>query len=120
MELRPHRRPEFQIGGALNALAGYSGSEVLDEHRVTVQFKKPYAPFLTAVAGGTLSLVSPRAVKERGDNFGQRPVGTGVFAVAEYIGPKPSWCRHSSVNWASRPTSNPRRGRPGMRITTSA
>ncbi|MGH8064305.1 MAG: ABC transporter substrate-binding protein, partial [Candidatus Entotheonellia bacterium] len=78
--------PNFKAGGALNALAGYSGSEVLDEHLVTVQFKKPYAPFLTAVAGGTLSLVSPQAVKERGDGFGQRPVGTGVFAVAEYIG----------------------------------
>ena len=36
--------PNFKAGGALNALAGYSGSEVLDEHLVTVQFKKPYAP----------------------------------------------------------------------------
>jgi peptide/nickel transport system substrate-binding protein len=77
--------PNFKAGGALNALAGYSGSEVLDEHTVRVQFKKPYAPFLTAVAGGTLSLVSPKAVNARGESFGQRPVGTGVFSVAEYI-----------------------------------
>ena len=77
--------PNFKAGAALNALAGYSGSEVVDEHTVTVQFKKPYAPFLTAVAGGSLSLVSPKAVKERGDSFGRRPVGTGVFAVAEYV-----------------------------------
>jgi peptide/nickel transport system substrate-binding protein len=77
--------PNFKAGGALNALAGYSGSEVLDDSTVKVQFKKPYAPFLTYVAGGTLSLVSPKAAKERGESFGQRPVGTGVFAVAEYV-----------------------------------
>jgi peptide/nickel transport system substrate-binding protein len=37
------------------------------------------------VASGVLSLVSPKAVKERGEHFGQRPVGTGAFAVAEYV-----------------------------------
>jgi len=76
--------PNFKAGGALVALAGYNGSEVLDDYTVKVQFKKPHAPFLTAVAG-VLSLVSPKAVKERGEHFGQRPVGTGAFTVAEYV-----------------------------------
>jgi peptide/nickel transport system substrate-binding protein len=77
--------PSFKAGPALTVLADYSGSEVLDEYTVKVQFKKPYAPFLTAAAHSFLSLVSPKAVKARGDNFGQGPVGTGIFAVEEYV-----------------------------------
>jgi peptide/nickel transport system substrate-binding protein len=77
--------PSFKAGPALTVLADYSGSEVLDDYTVKVQFKKPYAPFLTVAAHSVLSLVSPKAVKARGDNFGQGPVGTGIFAVEEYV-----------------------------------
>jgi peptide/nickel transport system substrate-binding protein len=77
--------PNFKAGGALNALAGYSGAEVLDTYTVKVKFNNSYMPFLTYVASGVLSLVSPKAVQERGEHFGQRPVGTGAFTVAEYV-----------------------------------
>jgi peptide/nickel transport system substrate-binding protein len=122
--------PNFKAGGALTALAGYSGCEVLDEYTVKVMFKKPYAPFLTAVASGVLSLVSPKAVKERGENFGQRPVGTGAFAVAEYVSKdhvtlvrhpdynrQPPWGEHTGpayvdkILWKFIPE-------PGTRVTT--
>lgn len=77
--------PNFKAGGARTALAGYRNSDILDESTIRVNFQEPYAPFLTYVAAGTLSLVSPTAVKERGDNFGLRPVGSGVFSVEEYV-----------------------------------
>src|SRR5262245_36377371 len=75
--------PNFKAGGALNALAGYSGAEVLDTYTVKVKFKNSYMPFLTSVASGVLSLVSPRAVQERGEQFGQRTVGTWPFRLAK-------------------------------------
>ena len=70
--------PKFKAGGARAQLAGYAGSKVLDEFTVQVSFKTPYAPFLTYAAAGTLSMVSPKAVRETGDQVHTRPVGTGA------------------------------------------
>jgi len=77
--------PKFKAGGARAALAGYAGSKVLDEFSVQVSFETPFAPFLTYAASGPLSLVSPKAVRESGDQVHTRPVGTGQFMIKEYV-----------------------------------
>ena len=77
--------PNFKAGGALLALEGYAGSDVVDAHTVRVNFKAPFAPFLTYVAGGTLSLISPKTTATQGDLVNQKPVGSGRFVVSEYI-----------------------------------
>ena len=77
--------PKFKAGGARAQLAGYAGSKVLEEFSVQVTFETPYAPFLTYAAAGTLSLVSPKAVRESGDAVHTRPVGTGMFMIKEYV-----------------------------------
>jgi peptide/nickel transport system substrate-binding protein len=77
--------PNFKAGGSRAQLAGYAGSKVLDEHTVQVTFQSPYAPFVTYAAGGQLSLVSPKAVRESGDDVHTRPIGTGPFMVKEYV-----------------------------------
>ena len=77
--------PKFKAGGARAQLAGYAGSKVLDEFTVQVSFETPYAPFVTYAAAGTLSMVSPKAVKESGDQVHTRPVGTGSFMVKDYV-----------------------------------
>jgi peptide/nickel transport system substrate-binding protein len=77
--------PKFKAGGARAALAGYAGSKVLDEFTVQVTFETPYAPFLNAAASGVLSLVSPKAVRETGDQVHTRPVGSGPFMIKEYV-----------------------------------
>src|SRR5438874_11872252 len=77
--------PKFKAGGARAQLAGYAGSKVLDEFTVQVSFETPYAPFLTYAAAGTLSIVSPKAVRETGDLVHTRPVGTGPFMIKEYV-----------------------------------
>src|SRR5262245_62965027 len=68
--------PKFKAGGSRAALAGYAGSKALDEYTVQVSFETPYAPFQNYAAGGTLSIVSPKAVRETGDLVHTRPVGT--------------------------------------------
>ncbi len=77
--------PNFKAGGALVALSGYAGSTVIDPYTVRVNFKEPYAPFLTYVAGGTLSLISPKSTPGQGDAVNQKPVGSGRFIVSEYV-----------------------------------
>ncbi len=77
--------PNFKAGGARAALAGYAGSKVLDEFTVQVTFETPYSPFLNAVASGVLSLVSPKAVRETGDQVHTRPIGSGPFMIKEYV-----------------------------------
>jgi peptide/nickel transport system substrate-binding protein len=77
--------PKFKAGGARAQLAGYAGSKVLDEFTVQVSFETPYAPFLAYSAAGTLSMVSPKAVRESGDLVHTRPVGSGPFMVKEYV-----------------------------------
>jgi peptide/nickel transport system substrate-binding protein len=122
--------PKFKAGGSRAQLAGYAGSKVLDEFSVQVSFETPYAPFLTYAAAGTLSMVSPKAVKETGDQVHTRPVGTGQFAIKEYVakdrttmvrnpayGRKPPWSDRSgpaqleTVVWKFIPEA-------GTRVTT--
>jgi peptide/nickel transport system substrate-binding protein len=77
--------PSFTAGGALAALSGYTGTEVIDEYTAKVNFENPYVPFLTYAAGGTLGMVSPKAVQELGDEFGTKIVASGPFKVEEYV-----------------------------------
>ncbi len=77
--------PKFKAGSSRAALAGYAGSKVLDEYTVQVSFETPYAPFLNSAAAGTLSLVSPKAVRESGDAVHTRPIGSGPFMIKEYV-----------------------------------
>src|SRR5690348_4390052 len=77
--------PKFKAGGARAQLAGYAGAKVLDEFSVQVTFETPYAPFLTYAAAGTLSLVSPKAVRESGEAVHTHPVGTGPFMIRDYV-----------------------------------
>src|SRR5205085_1243836 len=62
-----------------------AGAKVLDEYTVQVTFETPYAPFLAYAAAGPLSMVSPKAVRETGDQVHTRPVGSGPFIVKDYV-----------------------------------
>src|SRR5437899_8703011 len=73
--------PKFKAGGARSALPTYSGSKVLDEHTLQVNFEAAFAPFLNLAASGPLSIVSPKAVRETGDQVHTRPGGTGPVTV---------------------------------------
>jgi len=61
--------------------------ETPDSHTVKLSFSKPY-PFLrvafTGSTGRAATILSPRAVKERGKAYGRNPVGTGPFKFVEW------------------------------------
>jgi peptide/nickel transport system substrate-binding protein len=77
--------PNFKAGGALSAMTGYTGSQIIDDFTVQVNFKDPFAPFLTYVAGGTLSLISPQTTPKQGNDVNLKPVGSGPFVISEYV-----------------------------------
>jgi len=78
--------PNFRAGAAITAFAGYTGSTVVDSHTVQVHFKEPYAPFLSYAANGYLGMLSPKATTAQGTvAAGRAPVGTGPFAVSEFV-----------------------------------
>src|SRR5205814_9110800 len=64
---------------------GSAGAKVLYALTVQVGFETPYAPFLAYAAAGTLSIVSPKAVRESGDLVHAKPVGTGPFVIKDYV-----------------------------------
>ncbi|AYC30824.1 ABC transporter substrate-binding protein [Paenisporosarcina cavernae] len=77
---------------------GYKGDEghVIDsvtadgDYKVVFKLKRPQAPFLKNIAMSPFAIASPAAVEEKGEAFGDNPVGTGPFKFVE-------WKRNDSI-----------------------
>jgi peptide/nickel transport system substrate-binding protein len=59
--------------------------EAVDELTVKVQLKEAFSPFLSVLSDRAGMMVSPTAVKEKGDDFSNSPVGTGPFKFVERV-----------------------------------
>jgi len=80
--------PEVNSPAAAPLLGGnLESAEVVDEFTVQFNLTNPFAGFLDALAAGYGGVVpvSPAAVEEYGEDFGQNPVGTGPFMFREWI-----------------------------------
>ena len=77
--------PEVNSGEA-RYLVDMDNVEVVDDHTVRVNLKQPSGPFLSALCNKAGSMVSPSAVRERGDDFARNPSGTGPFVIDKWSG----------------------------------
>ncbi len=93
--------PHFAAGASLTNLTGYAGTTVVDDHTVRVNFKAPFAPFLTYAAGSWLPLLSPKTTPGQGAAVGDQPIGSGPFVIAE-------WVHHDHITMARNPRYNRR------------
>jgi peptide/nickel transport system substrate-binding protein len=86
------------IGGT-----NYNETEVVDEYTVIVKFNQPFAPFLDSVSTPQLGIVSPTAVQELGEQFGQSAVvGTGPFMLESFTpDAEVVVVRNPNYNWGS-------------------
>ena len=70
------RRPE---------IAAVEKVEVVDPLTVRVHLKTPFSPFLAQLTDRAGMMVSPKAAKEAGDKFGQKPVCAGPYKFVERV-----------------------------------
>jgi len=94
--------PDFVSNKAVYMMGPYDHTEVVDDYTVKVYFKEPYAPFLDSVSQVYLSIVSPKALEEWGDEqYREHQSGTGPFMISEYV-PKDHLVlvKNPNYNWA--------------------
>jgi len=78
----------FPVKGAAAFNAGEAdtveGIEVIDDRTLQVTLEAPTTTFLLGLTIATSWPVPPEAVEERGEDFGNRPVGAGPFYLQEW------------------------------------
>lgn len=62
-----------------------SGVEILDDYTVVIKTSEPYVPILNNLSHTALSILDERIVKEKGEEYGQHPIGTGPFKFVEWV-----------------------------------
>jgi peptide/nickel transport system substrate-binding protein len=70
------RRPE---------LAEVDNVQVVDPLTIRLNLKRPFAPLLSQLTDRAGMMVSPKAAKEAGDRFGQKPVCAGPYKFVERV-----------------------------------
>ena len=59
--------------------------EVVNEFTLKVTLSQPFSPFLAALTDRAGMMVSPTAVKEKGEDFKNSPVGTGPYKFVSRV-----------------------------------
>lgn len=76
--------PETQSQTGRSYIGPYESSEVLDDLSIRLTFSEVYAPLLHNLTREALAIISPAAVEEHGEEFGNNPVGTGPYVFNEW------------------------------------
>ena len=66
-------------------LAPVTTVDVIDPMTVRLNLSAPFAPLLAALSDRAGMMVSPKAAQAAGDKFGQKPVCSGPFKLAERV-----------------------------------
>lgn len=65
-------------------LARVDSIEVVDTYTVRFNLETTFAPFLAHLTHSTTAIILPAAVEQFGEDFGENPVGTGPFQLANW------------------------------------
>jgi ABC-type transport system substrate-binding protein len=69
------------MSGAVSKLSGIS---IQDDHTVTIELERPFAPFLYLLTMTAAYIVPEEEVRKMGADFSSHPVGTGPFVLREW------------------------------------
>jgi len=86
----------------LATVPNYDHSEKIDDYTVKLVFSQPYGPFLALLSANVAYMpIPPTQARDRPDEFGLTPAGTGPFTITEYV-PKShaTLVRNPNYNWA--------------------
>ena len=78
----PHHHEDFAYWQ--NSYRNIEKVEATDDFTVQITIERRYAPFEATLAMFPVAIVSPTAVAERGDEYGNVPVGTGPFRFTSW------------------------------------
>jgi peptide/nickel transport system substrate-binding protein len=86
----------------LSKLPQYDHSVKIDDYTAKIVFKQPYGPFLPLLsASPSFMPIPPKQAKERPDEFGLTPSGTGPFMLKDYVAKSHAvLVRNPDYNWA--------------------
>lgn len=106
-----------QVGSKRSPLAGelqnIASIEKVNDLTVTFHFKSPSATFLNAISQPYAGILSPTAVEQAGEKFGQHPIGTGPFMLGEWnAGQSLVLMPFDKFAWPPADVTNP--GRPHL------
>jgi peptide/nickel transport system substrate-binding protein len=74
---------------------------VMDEVAIEMTIHQPFAPLANLLATAAPSIVSPKAVRELGDDFGRRPVGSGPFVFQQWESARRLVIRRNDRYWGT-------------------
>ncbi len=66
-------------------ISAVTGVEIIDDHTVKLVLSAPFAPLLAQLADRAGMMVSPKAARAAGENFGSHPVCAGPFKFVERV-----------------------------------
>jgi peptide/nickel transport system substrate-binding protein len=66
-------------------ISAISGVEIIDDHTAKLVLSAPFAPLLAQLAGPAGTMISPKAARAAGENFGSHPVCAGPFKFVERV-----------------------------------
>jgi peptide/nickel transport system substrate-binding protein len=66
-------------------ISAVSEVQIIDDHTVKLVLSAPFAPLLSQLANWAGMMVSPKAAREAGENFGAHPVCAGPFKFVERV-----------------------------------
>jgi peptide/nickel transport system substrate-binding protein len=96
--------PETKSTYAVSLLGPYAGTEVVDDHTVTVRLKQPYSSFLYAVSTTFLGFHSPKALRDHPRDLssgGRYTVASGPFTFETQVSQQEAvFRRREGYRWA--------------------
>ncbi|POM23654.1 Heme-binding protein A precursor [Actinomadura rubteroloni] len=85
---------------AAGFITPYTGTTVLDDHTVRVDFSRPHSPFLAALATAYFGIESPASLKKGPDYLARHVVGTGPFVIDAFTPHQGiTYHRNPDYNW---------------------
>jgi peptide/nickel transport system substrate-binding protein len=66
-------------------ISAISRVEIIDDHTAKLVLSAPFAPLLAQLAGPAGTMISPKAARAAGENFGSHPVCAGPFKFVERV-----------------------------------